>query len=237
MYKKEYFIGSNDVDQFLELKLPSFFRMMQDIATEQAEEFDIGKANTLDKGLFWVITRFDIDIVRMPKYLSKVTLGTYPGDDLRFIFPRYFELYDENGELIIKASSSWAVLDKNTHKVSLNPFPGRKFPVEHHEGELPLPPKCKEGNVSLKEKRMVRYSDVDLNGHFNNTKYIDFIIDLHDSEFYKKHVIKHFLINYDKEVKDNDILSLYSDDNNPEVIRFTLGDEPVLSVNITYGER
>ena len=237
MYKKEYYIGSNDVDQFLDLKLPSFFRMMQDIATEHAEELDIGKANTLDKGLFWVITRFEIDIIRMPKYLTTVTLVTYPGDDLRFIYPRYFELYDENGELIIKVSSVWLVLEKATHKVCSNPFPGRKFPVEHHEGELPLPKKCLDGDVSLKEKRLVRYSDCDLNGHFNNTKYIDFIIDMHGSEFYKKHKIKHFLINYDKEAKDNDLLSLFSDGNNPEVIKFFLGEEPVLSVNITYGDK
>ena len=100
-----------------------------------------------------------------------------------------------------------------------------------------MPKKCLDGDVSLKEKRLVRYSDCDLNGHFNNTKYIDFIIDMHDSEFYKKHKIKHFLINYDKEAKDNDLLSLFSDGNNPEVIKFFLGEEPVLSVNITYGDK
>ena len=43
MYQKKYYIGSNDVDQFLDLKLPSFFKLMQDIATEHAEVLDIGK--------------------------------------------------------------------------------------------------------------------------------------------------------------------------------------------------
>ena len=68
MYAKKLLIGSNDVDQFLELKLSSFFKMMQDIATEHAEELDIGKGQTIDKGLYWVITRFSIDIINMPKY-------------------------------------------------------------------------------------------------------------------------------------------------------------------------
>ena len=62
MYAKKLLIGSNDVDQFLELKLSSFFKMMQDIATEHAEELDIGKKQTIDKGFYWVITRFSIDI-------------------------------------------------------------------------------------------------------------------------------------------------------------------------------
>ena len=90
MYEKKYYIGSNDVDQFLDLKLPSFFRMMQDISTEHAEVLHIGKADTLDKNLYWVITRIELDIIQMPKYLDTVTLKTYPGDDMRFIFPRYF---------------------------------------------------------------------------------------------------------------------------------------------------
>ncbi len=124
MYTKKYYIGSNDVDRFLDLKLSSFFKMMQDIATEHAEILHIGKADTLDKDLYWVITRVELDILKMPKYLQTVTLTTYPGDDLRFIFPRYFKLEDEKGNLLIKASSTWMVLSHKTHNVVLKPLNG-----------------------------------------------------------------------------------------------------------------
>lgn len=236
MYQKKCLIGSNDVDQFLELKLPSFFKMMQDVATEHAEVFNIGKANTIDKGMFWVITRIELEILVPPKYLQNVVLKTYPGDDMRFIFPRYFLLEDEKGHPLIKASSTWMVLNKQTHNICLNPFKDFKSPTEHLEGELHLPEKVKTNDCSLKESRKVRYSDIDLNGHLNNTKYIDYIIDLHDSEFYTKHRISHFLINYEKELKDNDVLSLYSDDNNPEYIKGEV-EKTAFEVNITYKDR
>ncbi len=236
MYTKNYYIGSNDVDQFLDLKLPSFFRMMQDIATEHAEVLNIGKANTIDKGLYWVITRIEIEIIEMPKYLQTVTLKTYPGDDLRFIFPRYFQLEDEKGKILIKASSTWAVLSRETHRVCLNPFPGLKAPTEHLEGEQPLPGKCETGDYKLVETRKVRYSDIDLNGHLNNTKYIDYIVDIHDSDFYKKNKIKHFLINYEKELKDNNEVSIFSNNSNPEYIKGEV-DGVSFTVNITYGNR
>ena len=236
MYTKNYYIGSNDVDQFLELKLPSFFRMMQDIATEHAEVLNIGKANTIDKGLYWVITRIEIEIIEMPKYLQTVTLKTYPGDDLRFIFPRYFQLEDEKGKILIKASSTWAVLSRETHRVCLNPFPGLKVPTEHLVGEQPLPGKCETGDYQLVETRKVRYSDIDLNGHLNNTKYIDYIVDIHDSDFYKKNKIKHFLINYEKELKDNNEVSIFSNNSNPEYIKGEV-DGVSFTVNITYGNR
>jgi acyl-ACP thioesterase len=238
MYQKKYYIGSNDVDQFLDLKLPSFFRLMQDIATEHAEVLDIGKANTLDKGLYWVITRIELDIIKMPKYLQTVTLKTYPGDDLRFIFPRYFQLEDEKGNILIKASSTWMVLNKESHRICLNPFEGKRIPPEHYEGEQPLPTKViSDSDISLVENRKVRYSDIDLNGHLNNTKYIDYIIDLHDSEFYKKHRISHFLINYEKEMKDNDVLDVYRHDGNKEYIKGEINGATVFEVNIDYLNR
>ena len=237
MYKKEYYIGSNDVDRFLELKLSSFFKLMQDIATEHAEVLDIGKSQTIDKGLYWVITRIELDIIKMPKYLETVVLKTYPGDDLKFIFPRYFQLEDLKGHVLIRASSTWMVLNKESHRPSLNPFNGKRIPPEHYEGELNMPSKCISSDVSLVETRKVRYSDVDLNGHLNNTKYIDYILDVHDSEFYKKNRISHFVINYDKELMDNNLFNLYSNSSNPEYIKGEIDSATAFEVNIAYQNR
>ncbi len=237
MYQKQYYIGSNDVDRFLDLKLSSFFKLMQDIATEHAEVLDIGKRNTLDRGLYWVITRIELEIIKMPQYLETVVLKTYPGDDLKFIFPRYFVLEDLKGNVLLKASSTWMVLDKKTHHPHLRPFEGKSVPPEHYEGELDMPKKCISSDAFLVETRKVRYSDVDLNGHLNNTKYIDYIIDLHDSEFYKKNRISHFVINYNKELMDNDVFKMYSNNSNPEYIKGEINSAVAFEVNITYQER
>ena len=237
MYTKEYLIGSNDVDQFLELKLPSFFKMMQEVATEHVETLGVGINDISFQNLYWVITRVELDIIRMPKYGQRVFLTTYPGDDMRFIFPRYFLLEDESKKPLIKVSSIWMVLRKENRQPALNPFEGRVFPMEHLSDELKLPSKCVGNPTSLIETRKVRYSDIDLNGHLNNTKYIDYIIDIHDSDFYKKNRIKHFLINYDKELLDNDVLNLLSDHQNPECIKGELNGNTAFMVNIVYDKR
>ena len=110
-------------------------------------------------------------------------------------------------------------------------------PPEHYEGELDLPKKCIVSDSMLIETRKVRYSDVDLNGHLNNTKYIDYIIDIHDSGFYQKNRISHFVINYNKELMDNDIFSMYSNNNNPEYIKGEIDNSIAFEVNISYKER
>ena len=87
------------------------------------------------------------------------------------------------------------------------------------------------------EQRTVRYSDIDLNGHLNNTKYIEYILDMKNSSFYKKKEIVSILINYEKELMDGDVVSLYSNEENPEYIIGKVEDKNIFEVLITYKDR
>ena len=237
MRKEKLTILSGDIDQFLELTVPAYFMMMQTIATNDAENNGIGKSETLDKGLSWVISRIEVDFVSHPKYTEEVEMQTYPGDDLKVIFPRYFSILDKSGNTMVKSSSIWAVLNRETREPVANPF-NKSLPAEHYEGEQPLPRKVKiPDDISLVEARKVRYSDIDLNGHLNNTKYMDYILDVHDTNFYKKNRIKHLLINYAHEVMDNQVIDLYSNHKNPEIIVGKIGEQLIFATEITYEER
>ena len=237
MLSKKYFITSNDVDQFYELKISSFFKMMQEVASQNAEELGIGHTYTKSKNLFWVISRFFVKIHKLPKYQDNVILTTYPGQTIKFIFPRYFVLEDECGNKLIEASSTWLVLYNDSRKVCINPF-DKELPNEDKEGQISLPDKVDVlEELEFIENRKVRYNDIDLNGHLNNTKYIDYIIDVHDSDFYKQYSIKELSINYNHEVKDNDIISLYSNKSNPEIIKGNIQEINSFDVKITYSKK
>ena len=237
MFEKNFYLETSYVDEYLELKLSSLFLMMQDVATEHAEILGVGKNQTIDKNLFWVITRYSVSINKLPKYLDKVTVRTYPGKNMKFIFPRYFEVLSETGELLIKASSTWVVVDRDTHKVNMDPFHGQLLPEEHHEGEEELPIKVTKRETSLIENRVVRYSDIDLNRHLNNTRYIEYIVDSHDIDFYKTHRLKHIVINYEKEIKSGDVVSIKSNHENPEYLVGMLKDEISFETLIEYENR
>ena len=220
MYQEKVFVNSNDVDDHYELKISTIFKYLQQVSTNHAELLGVGKKDTVDKGMFWVITRMRVVIHKMPKMLETLTVTTHPGETMLFIFPRFYEIYNEQGELVISASSSWALLDNETHKVKMKPFDdGFSIPWKKDDRDIPLPEKVSiNGDIELVESRKVRYSDIDLNGHLNNTKYIDYIIDIHDSNFYNKHQVKEILINYEKEIKDCDEVKLYSNNSIPEII-------------------
>lgn len=230
-------ITSSEIDQFLELNVPNFFMMMQKIASDDAESFGIGKSETLDKGLTWIISRIEVDFIKTPSYTQDVELETYPGDDMKIIFPRYYTMFDKDNNVIIRASSIWAVLDQKTRMPVANPF-DKSFPSEHHENELPLPSKVKiPDELTLVESRKVRYSEIDLNGHLNNTRYMDYMLDVHDSAFYRENHIRHIVINYAHEIRDGQTVDIYSSKTNPEVIVGKVGEQLIFATKVTYEKR
>lgn len=238
MHSKEIFIGSNDVDSNLELKISSLFKFMQDIAVEHAELLNVGKTKTIDLGMNWVIARFNVHINRLPRYQESVTISTYPSKTMKFIFPRNFEIRDLNNNLLLKASSAWLVINSKDRQICMNPFENNDLPYETYEGELGLPKKIINQEAFFIENREVRYSDIDLNGHVNNTRYLDYVFDMHNTKFFKENKIKTLLINYNKELRDGENIDLSMISNlDYEYIKGEFNGENIFSVEITYEKR
>lgn len=238
MYQEKILVTSNDVDDHYELKISTIFKYLQQVSTNHAELIGVGKKDTVDKGMFWVITRIKVVIHKMPKMLDELIVTTHPGETLAFIFPRFYQIYNLKGELMISASSSWALLDNVTRKIKMKPFDNDfKLPYEKDDKDISLPEKVNVEDVTFIDKRKVRYSDIDLNCHLNNTKYIDYLIDIHDIDFYKKHRIKEILINYDKEIRYNDEVEFYSNNKEEEIVVGKINDVHAFSSLIKYEDR
>ena len=60
-------------------------------------------------------------------------------------------------------------------------------------------------------KRTVRYSDIDINGHLNNVKYLDFIMDSFSLEEHRSLNVKSIEISYSNESLPGDTITIYKD--------------------------
>lgn len=237
MKTKELFIASKYINPSFELTLSSFFYMMQSIAAEHVEDYGIDKSQTIDKGCTWIVSRVEVDVIENPRFSDTIYLDTYPGEDIKFLFPRYFRIRNKDGKELIRASSIWALLDLKNRTLARAPFEQRLV-TEHHDGELAFPRKLlvpSEGD--LVEVRKVRVSDTDLNDHLNNVKYIDFITDIHSEEFAKKYRVKHIVINYNREIRLGQEVELYTNNANPEVIWGKVDGQVSFVAELTYEER
>lgn len=231
---KNYIIDTGFVDSNKRLRLSNLFLMFQEVAEEHAEELDIGRNKTTFAGRKWVITRYSVKFNRLPTYGEKVTMYTYPGKNNPFFFYRHFYLKDEQGNLLVIASSIWTILDATTNKIVVDPFK-KKLPEEENDFELPLPDKINEDATNKIKEHQIEYSDIDLNGHLNNTKYIELIQNIHDSSFYKEHIFDSLLVNYFSEIKEKENVSLFKDSlDKEEIIKGAVGERDCFKVKITY---
>ena len=214
IFEKKYTVQVNDIDFRQQLKLSSLFVYLQDMATEHGYRIGVGR-DVLQKkyGIIWVLTRVKVDILRYPRFKEEIIIETWPEQPGKLEFNRNFIIYDKNNNIIAKAISQWVLIDFNTRKLRRSSILEEKFPESNRESAIDcnLGKIKPTGSLVLSYKKTVGYSDIDLNEHLNNAKYIDYIMDCFSIEEHKKHFIKLIEINYLHEALPGETIELYTD--------------------------
>ena len=226
MYKEKIKITSVDVDGNLNLKMPSIFKFFQQVSSNHSEILGVGKKDTIDKNMCWVITRFKVVVYEYPKLNDEIVVSTHPGETMKFLFPRYYQIYSKKGKLLVSACAIWLILNQETRRVVAKPFGNNVFKAERSKDDIAVPESINLDGFELNEveKRLVRYNDTDLNGHLNNTKYVVYILDVFDRDFHNSHELKEIQINYEKEIREKQTVTLLkSDKDNKEPVQIVRG--------------
>ena len=211
-------VTSVDTDFNLDVKLSTLFSYFQEVSSLHSEILGVGKSETIDKNMNWVIARFLVEIIKMPRYGDKLKIKTYPGSNNKLFFYRHYIITDSKDNVMVRANSVWLLVDGTTRQLKRDPFNGMSFPIMKMDDELANPDKVVGEASNYLYSRKVRYSDIDLNGHLNNIRYIELIQDSFDLNFYKQNKIKSFLINYNSEFRSDDEVKIYSSSTNPYII-------------------
>ena len=201
IYKKEIKLLAEHVDFKRRLKFEPLMHIFQEAAIAHTEILGMGRSKTLDKGFLWIITNEKFQINRLPEYDEEIEVISYPGTTLHYFFPRYLLIKDKKGNVLIKGTSMWALIDQKNRKMI---DPGKnKIVINGKEDGSELPPllniKTPTLNNSVKQK--VTYSKADLNGHMNNACYLNLAMDLLDEKTLKEKEVSTIDIVFKKEIK------------------------------------
>lgn len=206
-------IKSDHVDFTRKLKVSKLLEFFQDAASDHAEEMGLGFDELNARNLMWVLVKVKIEINKMPSVNDNITLKTWPLKAKIAFFEREFQLFNENNEEILKATTIWCILDKDTRNI-----------VKSNEVPCKITEYCTErvifdklSKVSFSENilnnyildKTIRYSDMDQNVHFNNTKFADIIMDCFSIDFLKENSLKSIYINFANEGKYADNIKAY----------------------------
>ena len=235
IYEKEYIIQSSDVDMFRRLRISRMFTFMQEAAIHHTEQLGAGRKKTLDRGFLWVITMQHAEIKRLPEYDEKIRLVSYPGKTMHVMFPRYYSVFDEKDEEIIRGSALWMLMDMNTRKMVFPDAQGIKIEAEETQGSYPLPKPIKPEETDGEYVFTVPYSFTDINGHLTNTRYFDIAEDITHSSSSGK-TPKYAAVEYSGEARYNDKVEIrFRQDENGIFLSGTKDEnKKVFKLKMTY---
>jgi acyl-ACP thioesterase len=203
-------IRAFDVDANDRLKVSTIFDYFQDAASNDAERLNFGYSEFVPKGLFWVLSWMKIECIQYPKFADEVKIQTWGKRQHKLYSLRDYLMLDSNEEIICKGTSAWLLLDIKTlrPKILTDLYPGLKL-LDSKDALTELPKKIKPpDNLTEVFSSQIKYSDIDLNRHTNNAKYIEMMLDCFDEEFHKNHKVKFLTVSFNLETKYADRVEL-----------------------------
>lgn len=208
-YRKTYQITTNMLDCHDCLKMSTLLDVAQEVAGDHAEELGCGFETMIKQDLIWVIVRNYVEIIKKPINFKEIEVVTYPLKPRFVEFNRETEFYHD-GELFAVSRSTWMVINIKDFSVKAPDFfKGFDDDLGYFKRRIRKLPVIDKSQLQKVKEVDVLYSMLDHNGHMNNTKYVDFYLDIFRPEF----SVKTLQIEYIKQSFLDDKLSLYIKEN------------------------
>lgn len=198
---EKFYIGYSSTNQNLELSDSAILKMFEDVATMHGEMAGDSVKTT---SIRWFLTAYDVRIHKRPKLDERVECRTWSHDMRGFVASREFEVYNEDGELVITATSNWARVDIKTGRLErVTPETGERYGTEKDRTnfESPWIGKLKEPDeYQISKEYYVDRNFIDANNHMNNVCYLDLAKCILPDAVYEKKVTS-FEIMYRKAIE------------------------------------
>lgn len=214
-FSADYTIPCYDTDLNQRLKPAAFLNMAQEAANLHADYLGVGYDTLDDTKQAWVMSRMRVVFERLPLWREKVNLKSWHKGAEGFMFLRDFILSDNAGEPLVKATTSWLVIDMTTRRLARRgafaefAADSSKCIHEHVIEEPAAKVVIPEGFSPIKSAiHTASYSDLDMNRHVNNVQYVVWAMDIVDLEMTDSTPLRELEINFNTEVRPADQVEL-----------------------------
>ena len=157
-------------------------RLFQEVAGFHVDAANMGFSTLISQGKAWVLCRAHYQVEKLPHEGEHIMLKTWSrGTDGLYAF-REFQMYDQQGNILVASTANWAIIDYNArHVVRLQDM------MDHFESHPEFATDCQKlGRLRLPKEASfappvaqfsVKPSMLDHTGHVNNAEYIKWIFD------------------------------------------------------------
>lgn len=215
IWTQTYDVNTIVLDPLKRISLVGLLNLLQDTAWIHAEHLGWGYEDLIRNQTIWVLSRQKLVMREWPLWQETVTINTWPRRSGAIMALREFEILVGDRK-VGACSTSWLVLDWNTRKVQkLDRI--MSGIVSRDEGVLDIAAERVPPRTDLKEvaRFEVRNSDLDVNGHVNNTRYAQWLTDTMTLDELKAYAIDEYEVNFLAETGVGDTVAIESEAGTP----------------------
>ncbi len=201
-------VGSCDMDVWGHLKPTTILSICQETAYMHSTTYGFGFDHLLEKGAAWVLSRAAVQIERLPKWHDQITVRTWHKGSSGIFSLRDYIFYDASMTPIIRVTTSWLIINIASRRIlrassifdANDSYEKLIYPhhaIEQEAQKVALP----SGALLSLGSHRVLYSDLDVNHHVNNTRYLEWACDHSAQQMMPQRVLQGFTINFNHEAK------------------------------------
>lgn len=178
IFETRFVVHSYEADQHNFARPVALLNYLQSAAGAHAARLGVAVAHLRTSGHTWVLSRIHFAMERYPRGGASVRIKTWPAAREKLFTVRDFELFDDSGEVIGRATTSWAVLNLKTRRPVRLGDVLPVYPVNSRRALNDPFSTLPELTCSPHELRLpVLRGDLDINRHVNNTVYVGWALE------------------------------------------------------------
>lgn len=215
-YKKEYEIKLEDIGIGNVAKNTAILKFLEEIAELNSFEVGYGLENMPETKVAWLLLDWQVEIIKRPKYKEKIDVETWSRKIERCYGLRDFEIYNKMGELIVKGTSKWVLVDiEKRRPIRVPEDAATKYSLYNDKGytvfenEIEKIEELEESELNFIQKYEVQRRDIDGNNHVNNIAYLKVAYEILPYEIYNEKTFDNIRITYKKEIKYGEKVDCY----------------------------
>ena len=238
--EQKLFVGIQDVGLNNKITDKALLEALTNVTILHGNLVNQGLKDRKNNHYEWIVLNWKLEVYNRPESCDTIRVKTWAQNFTKIYAYRDYLVYNENDEVVAKATSTWLIIDSESKKIikldddimqvyqpekeNLN-FPDYKFG------------KIEEKNLTLIAKKnfIINKSMIDCNNHVHNTNYMDLVLEVLPDPLDKK-LYNNLEISYKREIKpfENVTINFYIQNNKNYFIIKDEEEKIVHSIIILY---
>ena len=216
VWREAYAVRSSETDAAGRASVQALLGYLLDAADGHARALGVSADDMADEGRTWMLHRLRVAVEATPRWRDAVRVETWPAVMDGLYAERDFWLRGEDGRPLVRATSTWLLIDVKRRRPVRLPEPFRAFARPDRERPLPedgQDPASRAGQAvpplgapDYEKTFRVGYGDLDLNQHATFSRYALWAVETLPFEVLQTHALAELDLRFRAETVYGDVL-------------------------------